>query len=93
MNYKEKRLAEFDEELFEENGWFKELGNGDEDWSAVKAFLSETIKQVEQDVTNKITTNFMEHISKYLEKYEVKQEKMSNDEIADLVETYDLNND
>jgi len=35
----------------------------------------------------------MEHISKYLEKYEVKQEKMSNDKIADLVETYDLNND
>lgn len=39
----------------------------------------------------------MEHISKYLEKYQEKyqqkQDKMSNDEIADLVETYDLSHE
>lgn len=33
---------EFEERLFEENGWFKELGNGDEDWSSVKSFISRT---------------------------------------------------
>lgn len=37
-----------------------------------------------------VTTNHMEHISKYLEKY---QEKMSNDEIQDLSETYDLDHE
>jgi len=30
---------EFDEKLFEECGWFKELGNGEEDWSSVKDFI------------------------------------------------------
>ena len=41
-----EREEEFDKKLFEENGWFKELGNGDEDWSSVKSHNKATILAV-----------------------------------------------
>lgn len=54
MNTPDNWKEEFDERLFEENGWFKELGNGDEDWSSVKAFIESLLLSQKQELAEKI---------------------------------------